>query len=265
MFKAVKRKLANKNETKQQQQQQQPGSSQDSDNSQSHHAASGHPGANTGGRVTNGVDSAARTNAENPPKPMSRPNVLISSQTATLPASPAKRPHRRNRRRRSSIVRENATSELQQLAMLDDTAVQEHASLFRLKLELCKVRFNFDNPSSNLTGKELKRKTLLELVEYINTERGRKIFSVENMMEDIVSMVSVNIFRALAPQEDEFDPEEDEPVLESAWPHLQVVYEFLLRFVVSKEVNSKVAKRKGVIDQKFCLKLVQMFDSEDPR
>ena len=32
-------------------------------------------------------------------------------------------------------------------------------------------------------------------------------------------------------------------MLEPAWPHLQVVYEFFLRFIVSSEVNAKVAKR----------------------
>ena len=30
----------------------------------------------------------------------------------------------------------------------------------------------------------------------------------------------------------EFDPEEDEPTLEAAWPHLQLVYEFFLRYNV---------------------------------
>ena len=48
-------------------------------------------------------------------------------------------------------------------------------------------------------------------------------------------MFSVNLFRALppssAPNGAEFDPEEDEPTLEAAWPHLQLVYEFFLRFV----------------------------------
>ena len=47
-------------------------------------------------------------------------------------------------------------------------------------------------------------------------------------------MFSVNLFRALppssAPNGAEFDPEEDEPTLEAAWPHLQLVYEFFLRF-----------------------------------
>ena len=52
-------------------------------------------------------------------------------------------------------------------------------------------------------------------------------------------------------------------MLEASWPHLQVMYEFFLRFVVSGEVNAKVAKK--YVDQKFCLKLVELFDSEDPR
>jgi serine/threonine-protein phosphatase 2A regulatory subunit B' len=39
-------------------------------------------------------------------------------------------------------------------------------------------------------------------------------------------------------------------VLEPSWPHLQVVYEFFLRFVVSSEVNAKVAKK--YVDANFC-------------
>jgi serine/threonine-protein phosphatase 2A regulatory subunit B' len=40
----------------------------------------------------------------------------------------------------------------------------------------------------------------------------------------------------------EFDPEEDEPVLESAWPHIQIVYELLLRFLESPEFDPTLAK-----------------------
>lgn len=52
-----------------------------------------------------------------------------------------------------------------------------------------------------------------------------------------MTCVSVNICRALPPQTEDFDPEEDDPVLEPSWPHLQVVYEFFLRFIVSSEVS----------------------------
>jgi serine/threonine-protein phosphatase 2A regulatory subunit B' len=111
-------------------------------------------------------------------------------------------------------------------------------------------------------GKDLKRQTLLELVDYVNNPGGQKIFT-ETLMPDIMAMVTVNICRALPPQTEDFDPEEDEPVLEASWPHLQVVYEFFLRFIVSGEVNAKVAKK--YVDQKFCLSVIDLFDSEDPR
>ena len=38
----------------------------------------------------------------------------------------------------------------------------------------------------------------------------------------------------------EFDPEEDEPTLEAAWPHLQLVYEFFLRFLESPDFKDRV-------------------------
>jgi serine/threonine-protein phosphatase 2A regulatory subunit B' len=65
------------------------------------------------------------------------------------------------------------------------------------------------------------------------------------------------MFRTLPPQVnptgDAFDPEEDEPVLENAWPHLQIVYEFLLRFIESPDFNTNTAKK--FIDQKFVLQV----------
>ena len=61
------------------------------------------------------------------------------------------------------------------------------------------------------------------------------------------------MFRPIPPQVnptgDAFDPEEDEPVLELAWPHLQIVYEFFLRFLESHEFNINFAKKH--IDHKF--------------
>lgn len=51
--------------------------------------------------------------------------------------------------------------------------------------------------------------------------------------------------------------------MELAWPHLQIVYEFFLRFVESPDFNTNIAKR--YIDQSFVLNLLELFDSEDPR
>ena len=42
-----------------------------------------------------------------------------------------------------------------------------------------------------------------------------------------------------------------------------MVYEFFLRFIVSTEVNGKVAKK--YVDQTFIRLWVELFDAEDPR
>lgn len=36
------------------------------------------------------------------------------------------------------------------------------------------------------------------------------------------------------------DPDEDEPHLEEAWPHLQLVYELFLKFMMSSDIPRNV-------------------------
>mmetsp|Transcript_22994 Transcript_22994/g.37835 ORF Transcript_22994/g.37835 Transcript_22994/m.37835 type:complete len:509 (-) Transcript_22994:136-1662(-) len=147
-----------------------------------------------------------------------------------------------------------------------DVPVPERQNLFAKKLRLCSVVFDFTDPSTKVREKEIKRQTLLELVDYVNNTKN--VFS-EALFEDIIGMVSGNLFRTLPPpsnsNSENYDPEEDEPALEPAWPHLQIVYEFLLRFVVSNECDPKIAKKQGYIDNAFIVKLLELFDSEDPR
>mmetsp|Transcript_85656 Transcript_85656/g.171461 ORF Transcript_85656/g.171461 Transcript_85656/m.171461 type:complete len:457 (+) Transcript_85656:88-1458(+) len=162
-------------------------------------------------------------------------------------------------RRRNETTKEIA---LQELAPLRDTPATKREELFKKKLELCSICFDFEDPTADKRGKEMKRSTLLELVDFVNAQSGQKIFT-EALMPDIMAMVKANICRALPPNNEDFDPEEDEPILENSWPHLQVVYEFFLRFIVSSEVNAKVAKKFA--DQPFCFQLIELFDSEDPR
>ena len=146
------------------------------------------------------------------------------------------------------------------LALCD--GILSFQALFRQKLQQCCIVFDFEDGDSDVRGREIKRETLVELAEYVNTPVGQKIFT-EAMMPDIIEMVKVNLFRTLPPQAEDFDPEEDEPAMEPAWPHLQVVYEFFLRFIVSTEVNGKVAKK--YVDQTFIRMWIELFDAEDPR
>nr|CAD7393522.1 unnamed protein product [Timema cristinae] len=142
-----------------------------------------------------------------------------------------------------------------------DVPSSEQEELFIRKLRQCCVAFDFMDPVADLKGKEIKRATLNELVDYITAGRG---VLTEPVYPEIIKMISANLFRTLPPSENpDFDPEEDDPTLEASWPHLQLVYEFFLRFLESSDFQPTIGKK--VIDQKFVLQLLDLFDSEDPR
>ena len=150
------------------------------------------------------------------------------------------------------------------LPSFKDVPSSEKNNLFVRKLNMCCIAFDFTDPSKNLKEKDIKRQTLLELVEYISSVTSK--FNEITMLE-ITKMIAANLFRALPNHDNKlpyvYDPEDDEPTLEPSWPHLQIVYEFLLRFVASPETDAKLAKR--YIDQSFLLKLLELFDSDDQR
>lgn len=175
-------------------------------------------------------------------------------------------PHiKRDKRQNSSRFNVSKNRELQKLPLIKDALSAEREDLFIQKIRQCCVLFDFViDPLSDLKWKEVKRAALHEMVEYVTTQRG---VITEAIYPEIVYMFSVNIFRTLPPSSNpngaEFDPEEDEPTLEAAWPHLQLVYELFLRFLESPDFQPNIAKRS--IDQKFVLQLLELFDSEDPR
>ncbi|KAH9050699.1 protein phosphatase 2A regulatory B subunit [Lactarius hengduanensis] len=168
------------------------------------------------------------------------------------------------RKQRSSRFVVTEKVEIERLPPFMETPPSERPQLFIKKLHQCHVLFDFNDASSELKGKQIKAQTLHEMLEYITTQRG--VIS-ENIYPEVIKMFATNLFRSIPPPVnptgDAFDPEEDEPVLELAWPHLKIVYEFFLRFVESPDFNTNLAKR--YIDQSFILNLLELFDSEDPR
>ncbi|RXK41298.1 protein phosphatase 2 (formerly 2A), regulatory subunit B' [Tremella mesenterica] len=168
------------------------------------------------------------------------------------------------RKQRSSRFYVTDNVEIEKLPNFQDVRPEDRNELFVQKLQQCRVIFDFNDASRDLDGKQIKAQTLHEMLEYITSNRG---VITENIYPEVIGMFATNLFRSIPPQVnptgDAFDPEEDEPVLELAWPHLQIVYEFFLRFVESPDFNTNVGKR--YIDQGFVLQLLDLFDSEDPR
>ncbi|KAL5395295.1 Serine/threonine-protein phosphatase 2A 56 kDa regulatory subunit delta isoform, variant 2 [Paraphaeosphaeria minitans] len=154
--------------------------------------------------------------------------------------------------------------ELEKLPGFHEAPPNKREELFMQKLDQCNIIFDFNDASGDMKSKEIKRLALHELLDYV--ANNRQVIT-ERMYPRVVEMFAKNLFRPIPPpmnpQGEAFDPEEDEPVLEVAWPHIQVVYEFFLRFIESQDFNTNIAK--AYIDHSFVLNLLELFDSEDPR
>jgi serine/threonine-protein phosphatase 2A regulatory subunit B' len=98
------------------------------------------------------------------------------------------------------------------------------------------------------------------------------------VLAELIAMVRMNVFRALPPKSADRDGgvkeptaggggggegEEEDPFSEPSWPHLQIVYEIFLRFIVSNEVDIRTLKK--YINGQFVLKILELFDSEDQK
>ncbi|XP_076249044.1 serine/threonine-protein phosphatase 2A 56 kDa regulatory subunit gamma isoform isoform X1 [Calliopsis andreniformis] len=201
--------------------------------------------------------------AGGPPATSAPPPPTLINKIKYQPGGPV---IKKDKRQSSSRFNISKNRELQKLPLLSETQQgNEREELFIQKLRQCCVLFDFESdPLSDLKWKEVKRTALHEMVEYVTKNKN---VITEAIYPEAVNMFAVNLFRTLPPSSNpngaEFDPEEDEPNLEAAWPHLQFVYEFFLRLLESQDFQPSIARR--YIDQKFVLQLLELFDSEDPR
>ncbi|XP_020099449.1 serine/threonine protein phosphatase 2A 59 kDa regulatory subunit B' gamma isoform-like [Ananas comosus] len=171
------------------------------------------------------------------------------------------------------LPRKPSSFSFEPLSAFRDVPSSDRPALFLQKLSLCSAVF--DLSSAPTPHNDVKLQTLLELVDYLGPAGSSAKFS-EAAVQSAVRMVAANIFRPLPPSssasaaDSPLEPcigigadDDFEPFLDPAWPHLQAVYEFFLRFVASPQTDPKIAKR--YVDHAFVRRLLDLFDSEDPR
>ncbi|KAK7832906.1 serine/threonine protein phosphatase 2A 57 kDa regulatory subunit B' kappa isoform [Quercus suber] len=141
-----------------------------------------------------------------------------------------------------------------------DVSNSQKPNLFVSKLNLCCEVHDY----SDSEKQDLKRQTLIELVDFVSS--GSAKFT-EPAIAAVCKMCSVNLFRVFPPKYRSNcgggETEDEEPIFDPAWSYLQIVYDLLLRFISYSSLDAKVAKK--YIDHSFIVRLLDLFDSEDPR
>ncbi|XP_022755297.1 serine/threonine protein phosphatase 2A 57 kDa regulatory subunit B' kappa isoform-like [Durio zibethinus] len=168
------------------------------------------------------------------------------------------------KRTSSAVFPASVVAGIEPLLPFKDVPNSEKMNLFVSKVSLCCVTFDFTDPTKNSIEKDVKRQTLLELLDFVAS--GSVKFS-EPAILAMCRMCAVNLFRVFPPNyrsaSDGGENDDDEPMFDPAWPHLQIVYDLLLKFITSSCLDAKVAKK--YIDHSFILRMLDLFDSEDPR
>lgn len=188
-----------------------------------------------------------------PPRPGQKSNAFerLTSTPKDVPEG-IRTPKRQHSSRFD--ISDQRQRELEKLPGFHEVPPNRRQELFMQKIDQCNIIFDFNDASGDMKSKEIKRLALHELLDYV--ANNRQVIT-DPMYPRVVDMFSKNLFRPIPPpmnpQGEAFDPEEDEPVLEVAWPHIQVVYEFFLRFIESQDFNTNIAK--GFIDHQFVLQV----------
>jgi serine/threonine-protein phosphatase 2A regulatory subunit B' len=145
--------------------------------------------------------------------------------------------------------------------------------VFLRKLNVCCVVFDFSSAAAAAAAergrdspeRERKRQVLVSLVDCVGAAEEPL---TEAMISGCVRMFAINLFRVFPPKvrsgaAGAAEADEDEPFFDPSWYHLQAVYELLLRFVMSPVVDVKIARK--YMDNSFVSRLLDLFDSDDPR
>jgi serine/threonine-protein phosphatase 2A regulatory subunit B' len=149
-------------------------------------------------------------------------------------------------------------------------AHKDAKELFLKKVQICGVTHDYSDENKDTKAKQERNAALQELREFITDTRNVAQY-VTPHLDIVMDMVQKNIFRPLPMDKksgeklgaSETGVEEEEIVIDPAWPHLQGVYEFFFELIISEATDVK--SLKVFITPSFIQEFLELFDSEEPR
>ena len=142
--------------------------------------------------------------------------------------------------------------------------------LFLKRIQMCSVTYDYSDDAKDAKAKTERLTALQELREFLNDSKNVATYVLPHL-EIVLEMVRKNIFRPLPMDKksaDKLGPsetgvEDEDVVIDPAWPHLQGVYEFFFELIVCEVTDVKSIK--VYITPAFVQEFLQLFDSEEPR
>ena len=157
--------------------------------------------------------------------------------------------------------------QIEELPPMSSVTEDKFNDLMRQKLQQCRVICNFADPMADLKSKSIKTGYLHEILDHISQARFFKLFEPETF-KMLFAMIKANIIRAIPPIPDlakvpMIGDDINDTIYESAWPHLELVYQIFQRFLESSLMDP--SQFIQYIDPSFIHQFLTLFNASDQR
>jgi serine/threonine-protein phosphatase 2A regulatory subunit B' len=111
------------------------------------------------------------------------------------------------------------------------------------------------------------------MIDVLDENEASDVLLSDKIVAEAFKMICSNLFRTFTNKSNQnysqvldnkkttaVDPDEDEPHLEEAWPHLQLVYELLLKLIMHNFQKSEIILK--YLNKSFVKSFLELFDSE---
>lgn len=167
----------------------------------------------------------------------------------------------------ASIYSPDEYGEIEELPPLQSVSEDKFNDLFRQKLQQCRIICNFTQPMADLNNKSLKTNYLREILDHISQPKFFKLMEPETF-KLFFAMVKSNIIRSMPPLPElakvpVIGDDINDTIYESAWPHLEIVYQIFQRFLESNLMDPYQFDQ--YIDPSFIHQFLMLFNASDSR
>lgn len=123
--------------------------------------------------------------------------------------------------------------QLTKLPRINEPIDSKSIPLIEEKLTQCKTMCDYSDNEADLSAKNIKTQSLIELVSIFDTSSYYTFFT-PTTIDKLFEMIETNIFRPIPLVPEKYLFFNDEPyITEVNWPHLQYVYDILNKFITN--------------------------------
>ena len=148
------------------------------------------------------------------------------------------------------------------------STVTDKLAQYQSNLLLCCKLFQFNTEEN--TESNQKAKALSELINFSDLPENSEYVFSDRLLHPLFQLFRHNLFRSFrfvsstkTNNNASYDADDEEILLEPAWPHFVLVYQLLLQTVISSSFTSEMGLR--YIDNSFIKQFIWLFRSEDSR